>query len=143
MNTEDIFFRGFTETEEDNEVIKINKGISLFGKWVYGSYLRDNTVCQREWGYDDVLKQPATKFVDYPVIPETVGQHIFKTDGKGKMLYVGDVVRCWLSNDTFEIIFDKKKGAFFLKNEKYTFGADILDVSGIYWERFGTIFDDR
>lgn len=143
MNTEDIFFRGFTETEEDNEFIRIDKRISRFGKWVYGSYLRDNTICQSESGYDDVLKQPAPKFVDYPVIPETVGQYIFKTDGKGEMLYVGDVVRCWLSNDTFEVIFDKKKGAFFLKNEKYTFGADILDVSGIYWERFGTKFDDR
>ena len=143
MNTDFIIFRGFTETEEDNKVVIINKCIRRFGKWVYGSYLQDNTICQNELGYDDVLKQHTSTFVDYPVIPETVGQYIFKTDGKGEMLYVGDVVRCWLSNDTFEIIFDEKKGAFFLKNEKYTFGADILDVSGIYWERFGTIFDDR
>lgn len=143
MNTEYIFFRGFTETEEGYETIRINKGIRRYGKWVCGSYLRDNTICQNDLGYDDVLKQHTSEFVNYPVIPETVGQYIFKTDSRGEMLYVGDVVRNWLLNDTFEVIFDEKKGAFFLKNEKYTFGADILDVSGIYWESSGTIFDDE
>ena len=143
MNTEDIFFRGFTETEEGYETIRINKGIRRYGKWVCGSYLRDNTICQNELGYDDVLKQPAPKFVDYLVIPETVGQYIFKTDSNGEKLYVGDVVWSSVIKDTIEIIFDEKEGKFLLKNEKYTFGAYILDISEYYWVRLGTIFDDK
>ena len=133
MNTEDIFFRGFTETEEGYEAIRVNKGIRRYGKWVCGSYVSDNLICQKESGF----------FVVYPVIPETVGQYIFKTDSNGEKLYVGDVVWSSVLEDTIKIIFDEELGQFLLKNEKYTFGAYILDISEYYWERLGTIFDDR
>ena len=107
------------------------------GEWVEGTYFPPaNTLIS----YKLELIDGVVTFMDFCVIPETVGQFTGLTDKNGKKIFEGDIVQAHFrtnhSKQIFRVTFDD--GMFIFNN-----GYVKLPVRGIYGIKvIGNIHDD-
>lgn len=108
------------------------------GKWVYGDFIH-----RRIWGKDVAIilteDNGFDSYVEYEVLPNTVGQYTGLTDKNGTKIFEGDILEYGSNEELCEVVYREEDAMFYARF--YDVLESFGDVIDSWFEVVGNIHE--